>query len=200
MRITTLATLTAALALPALASAEPETYELDTEKQHSFIQFRVQHLGFSWLYGRFNDFEGEFTADPDDADDASVEVTIDTASVDTGHAERDKHLRSDEFLHVEKYPEAKFVSTSADLDEEGNGTITGDLTLHGTTREVTLDVEAVGKGEDPWGGYRRGFLGETTIDMRAFGIDEQGQLGPAGRKVELTLSVEGVRPLEDGEQ
>lgn len=181
----------AVLVAPSMASAA--TYQIDTEGQHAFIEFRVNHLGFSWLYGRFNDFEGTFSFDPENPGEASVDVTIDTSSIDSNHAERDKHIRSDDFLHVDEYPEARFVGTESNLDSDGNGTVTGELTLHGTTREVTLDVEQIGSGEDPWGGFRRGFLGKTTIDMRDFGIDEQGQLGEPGREVELTLSVEGVR-------
>lgn len=186
-----LSLLAAVLVAPSVASAD--TYQIDTEGQHAFIEFRVNHLGFSWLYGRFNDFEGTFSFDPENPGDASVDVSIDPSSVDSNHAERDKHIRSEDFLHVEAYSEASFRSVESDLDAEGNGTVTGELTLHGETREVTLDVEHIGAGDDPWGGFRRGFLGKTTIDMRRFGIDEQGQLGEAAREVELTLSVEGVR-------
>lgn len=189
--MTFLGFIAALLVAPSVASAA--TYQIDTEGQHAFIEFRVNHLGFSWLYGRFNDFSGSFEFDPENPGEASVNVTIDPASVDTNHAERDRHIRSDDFLHVDEYPEARFVSTETDLDAEGNGTVTGELTLHGTTREITLDVEHVGAGEDPWGGFRRGFHATTTIDMREFGVDEDGMLGPPGRNVELTLSVEGVR-------
>jgi len=179
------------IAVPIGATAAD--YKIDIEGQHAFIDFRVNHLGFSWLHGRFNTFEGEFSFDPENPGDASAHVTIDTASVDSNHAERDKHLRSDDFLHVDEYPEARFVSTESHLDAEGNGTVHGELTLHGTTREVTLDVEHIGAGEDPWGGHRRGFFAKTTIDMRDFGIDEDGMLGDAGREAELILSVEGIR-------
>jgi len=190
MKKTILAALLAAsFLLPGLASAA--TYKIDQEGQHAFIEFRIQHLGYSWLYGRFNDFSGQFTYDQDNPDESSVTVNIDPASIDTNHAERDKHLRGDEFLHVSKYPEAKFVSTDFDDHGDGTATLKGKLTLHGVTKPVTIDVEHVGHGKDPWGGYRRGFIGTTTIALRDFGIDYD--LGPASREVELTLSVEGVR-------
>lgn len=181
--------LAAGFLIPGLAQAA--TYKIDQEGQHAFIEFRIQHLGYSWLYGRFNDFSGQFTYDPDNPDDASVTVNIDPASIDTNHAERDKHLRSDEFLHVSEYPQAKFVSTGFEDHGDGTATLKGKLTLHGETQPVTIDVEHVGAGKDPWGGYRRGFIGTTTLALRDFGIDYD--LGPASRTVELTLSVEGIR-------
>jgi len=192
MKINKLVSILAAMMLmPAAATAA--TYDIDIEGQHAFIDFKVNHLGFAWLHGRFNDFDGHFTFDPENPEAASAEVTIETASVDSNHAERDRHLRSDDFLHVDEYPEARFVSTESNLDSDGNGTVTGELTLHGTTREVTLDVEHIGAGEDPWGGVRRGFYATTTFDMRDFGIDEEGNLGDAGRDVKLSISVEGIQ-------
>lgn len=174
-------------ALPAQAAE----YLIDTKDNHAFIQFRIQHLGYSWLYGRFNKFEGRFNYDENQPEKASVSVTIDTRSIDTNHAERDKHLRSKDFFHVDKYPQARFVSTG--FREMGNGRaeLTGNLTLHGTTRPITIEVEHIGAGNDPWGGYRRGFLGTTTLKPADFGMDYN--LGPASTTVELTLSIEGIR-------
>ena len=120
-------------------------------------------------------------------------MTIDTTSVDSNHAERDKHLRGSDFLEVEKYPEAKFVSKRiSDIDDGGEEfDIVGDLTLHGVTKEITIEVEKVGEGKDPWGGYRVGFEGEAEIRMKDFGITKD--LGPASQVVELTLHIEGIR-------
>lgn len=181
-------TLAAALILPGQAAAEQ--YKLDIDGAHAFIQFRIQHLGFSWLYGRFNKFEGQFVYDEYKPADASVSVTIDTASVDSNHAERDKHLRNEDFLYVDKYPQARFVSTRFEPTEEG-GTLHGDLTLRGVTRQVVIDVQHVGHGDDPWGGYRRGFQGSTRFSLADFGIPKY--LGPKSKEVELILSVEGIR-------
>lgn len=182
-------TLTAALAMPAMAVAE--NYTIDTEGAHAFIQFRIQHLGYSWLYGRFNDFAGRFTYDVDDPSKSYTEVVIKTASLDSNHAERDKHLRGDEFLDVDKHPEARFVSTAYEEHGDGKATLQGELTLHGVTRPVTIAVESIGHGPDPWGGYRRGFHGTTILKLKDFGIDYD--LGPASTTVELILSVEGIR-------
>jgi polyisoprenoid-binding protein YceI len=184
-------TLAGALLAPGLATAEVEKYVIDTEGAHAFVQFRIKHLGYSWLYGRFNDFGGEFTYDTDDPANAAIAVTIDTASLDSNHAERDKHLRGEDFLHVDKYPEASFKSTGYAPNGDGTGTLTGDLTLHGVTKPVTIEVEEIGAGPDPWGGYRRGFQGATTLALKDFGIDYD--LGPASQQVEIILSVEGIR-------
>jgi len=183
---TLLAALVLLVALPGTAQAAE--YELDT--RHSFVEFRIQHLGFSWLYGRFNDVSGSFTYDPDNPENNAVDVQIDPASIDTNDAERDKHIRSEDFLHVEQFPNASFKSTgySGGADE---GTLEGELTLHGVTHPVTIDVKKVGEGQSPWADYRAGFVGTTTIDRRDFGIDYD--LGPAAWEMELELSVEGIR-------
>lgn len=191
--LTTLS-LTGLLLLPALVAAEVEEYMIDTEGGHAFVQFRIQHLGYSWLYGRFNDFGGAFSYDPEDPGNSSIEVEIETASLDSNHAERDKHLRGDDFLDVERYPKAIFKSTNVDLDEDGTGTVTGDFSFHGVTKPVTLEVEQIGAGPDPWGGFRRGFQGSTRFALKDFGIDYD--LGPASQVVEIILSIEGVR--QDG--
>lgn len=181
--------LAASLALPSLAPAAD--YVIDTEKAHAFVQFRIQHLGFSWLYGRFNSFDGTFSYDPQNAAANKAAVNIDVASIDSNHAERDKHLRSADFLDVEKFPQARFVSTSYQDKGDGKGVLSGNLTLHGVTKPVTIAVERIGEGKDPWGGYRAGFYGTTTLTLADFGITRD--LGPASQTLELMLSVEGIR-------
>lgn len=180
----------AALVAPT-APAAPERYVIDTEGAHAFIQFRIPHLGFSWLYGRFNAFEGEFTYDPERPADSTVRVEIDTASIDSNHRRRDEHLRDEDFLHVSAYPEASFESTAFTPVGDGRYRLTGELTFMGRTREVVIDVEQIGAGEDPWGGFRRGFEGTTALTLADWGIDYD--LGPSAREVELTLSIEGIR-------
>ncbi|WP_455235353.1 YceI family protein [Thiogranum longum] len=181
--------LAAVLVLPVHALADK--FVIDTEGSHAFVLFRIQHLGYSWLSGRFNTFDGSFEYDEKNPDKASVEVEIDVASIDSNHAERDKHLRSDEFLDVKKYPKARFVSTSFKDNGDGTAVLKGDFTLRGVTRPVTIDVQHIGHGPDPWGGYRRGFEGTTRIALADYGIDYN--LGPKSKEVELTLSVEGIR-------
>lgn len=166
-------------------------YDIDTKGAHAFIQFRIQHLGYSWLYGRFNTFSGSFEYDENNPDAASIQVKIDPASIDSNHAERDKHLKGKKFLDVKTYPEAGFVSTSFKQNADGKAQLIGNLTLHGVTKPVTIDVHQVGTGPDPWGGYRRGFQGTTRISLADFGITYD--LGPASKEVELTLSVEGIK-------
>lgn len=181
--------LAAILSIPGLSSAEE--YLIDTPKAHASIQFRVKHLGISWLYGRFNDFAGRFSYDEKNPAASRVEVVVKTASLDSNHAERDKHLRSADFLDVAKYPEARFVSTAFKDSGSGQAVLEGNLSLHGVTRPLSIAVAATGQGADPWGGYRRGFLGTTSLKLADFGINFD--LGPATREVELTLSVEGIR-------
>ena len=182
--------LVAALLLPA-SQALASKYVIDTKGSHAFIQFRIQHLGYSWLTGRFNNFSGNFEYDENKPDKATVQVDIDVGSIDSNHAERDKHLRDEDFLHVDKYPKAKFVSTSFKENGDGTAVMQGNLTLRGVTRPVTIDVEHIGHGEDPWGGYRRGFEGRTRIALADYGINYN--LGPKSKEVELILSVEGIR-------
>jgi polyisoprenoid-binding protein YceI len=168
-----------------------DDYVIDTKGAHASIKFRVQHLGYSWLYGRFNEFSGTFSFDEKQPENASIEVTIKTSSVDSNHAERDKHLRDEDFLHVSKYPEAKFVSTGYSQDKDGKGVLKGNLTLRGVTKPVEIDVEFIGAGADPWGGYRAGFEGTTSFAMADFGIMKE--LGPKSKDVEMILSVEGIK-------
>jgi len=181
--------LVAGLALSAPAHAAE--YLIDSAKAHASVNFRIKHLGFSWLTGRFDNFSGTFSFDETNPEASSISVEIDTASVNTNHAPRDNHIRSADFLDVEFFPTATFVSTSATVTGEGKGVVTGNLTLHGVTREIAIDVEYIGGGEDPWGNIRQGFAGTMSFAMPDFGIDYD--LGPASRTVEMTLHVEGIR-------
>ncbi len=181
--------LASVVSLPALA----DNYEIDTKGAHASINFAVQHLGYSWLTGRFDNFSGSFTYDPAKPEASTINVTIDTTSVNSNHAERDKHLRSPDFLNVEKFPKATFVSKQikVDGDDKDEFDIIGDLTLNGVTKTITIEVDKVGEGKDPWGGYRVGFEGEATINMRDFNI--KMDLGPASQLVKLELHVEGIK-------
>jgi polyisoprenoid-binding protein YceI len=184
---TAFASVLTATALPLQAA----DYMIDREGAHAFIQFKISHLGYSWLLGRFNDFKGAFTYDEANPEQAFVEVDIDPASIDSNHAERDKHLRGEDFLSVDKYPEARFVSTRFEELGDGKALLAGNLTLRGVTKPVEIEVKHIGHGPDPWGGYRRGFEGSTTLVLKDYGIEYD--LGPAAREVELFLSIEGVR-------
>lgn len=166
-------------------------YAIDKQGQHAFVNFKISHLGYSWLWGTFKDFDGSFSFDAAKPEQSKVNVTLKTASVDTNHAERDKHLRSDDFLNVAKHPTATFESTSVKSTGEGTADITGNLTLNGVTKPVVIAAKFIGEGDDPWGGYRAGFEGSTTLTLKDFGI--KMDLGPASQTVDLIISVEGVR-------
>ena len=166
-------------------------YVIDQEGQHAFVNFKISHLGYSWLYGTFKDFDGTFSYDEAQPEASKVNVTLRTASIDSNHAERDKHLRSADFLNTSKHPKATFASTKVASTGEGTADITGDLTLNGITQEVVINASFIGQGNDPWGGYRAGFEGKTTLQLTDFGI--KANLGPASESVELILSVEGIR-------
>ena len=182
----------AALALTLSSAAfSAETYQIDKKGMHAAIQFKIKHLGYSWLIGRFNDFDGTIVYDEKSPTASSVNVTIQTASVDSNHAERDKHLRGDDFLNVSKFPTATFKSDKVVNKSKGNVDIIGTLTLNGVSKSVTIDASEIGAGSDPWGGFRRGFEGTAEIALKDFNINFN--LGPASEKVLLELYVEGIR-------
>lgn len=180
-----LATAFLVAALPASAAE----YKIDPA--HSFIEFKTIHLGYSWLSGRFNKIDGTMNYDPAaGAAGQKIELTIDTASLDTNHAERDKHLRSADFFDVEKHPTATFTSTGFEGDENG-GTLSGDLTLLGVTKPISFEIKKMGEGKDPWGGYRAGFEGSYTLARKDFGMGYN--LGPAAENVEIDLMIEAIK-------
>lgn len=180
----------AALVLSASAVNAAE-YVIDTKGAHAFVNFKIKHLGFSWLHGRFNTFDGEFNYDAEKPNASQIMVNIDTTSLDSNHAERDKHLRGKDFLNVDKYPTATFKSTNITFNNDDSGKVTGDFTLHGVTKSITFDIDKIGEGQDPWGGYRVGFEGETSLKLSDYGINYN--LGPASTHVDIGLFIEGIR-------
>lgn len=166
-------------------------YVVDTKGAHASINFRISHLGYAFVTGRFNKFEGSFSYDSENIEASRVSLDIDPSSVDSNHAERDKHIRGADFLDVDTYPEAKFVSSSFTKDADGGYTLLGDLTLRGRTNPVEIAVSKVGEGDDPWGGYRAGFEGTTTLTLKDYGIDYN--LGPAAEVIYMDLVIEGIR-------
>ncbi|NLO79157.1 MAG: YceI family protein [Xanthomonadaceae bacterium] len=172
----------------ASALAAPENYRID--ETHSFINFSISHLGFSYLKGRFNELSGSFVYDPDNPSSNSITVEVKTASIDSNHAERDKHLRGKDFFNVNKYPVATFKTTSFEPKGE-DGILKGELTMLGVTKPIEVEVTFVGAGKDPWGGYRRGYVGKTTIKRSDWGMTYD--LGPAAETVDLEFVIEGIR-------
>ncbi len=182
--------LTLAFTLPAQAI---ENYAFDIKGQHAFIQFKVKHLGYSWLIGNFNRFNGSYSYDDKNPANDRVQVEIDVASLFSNHAERDKHLRSADFFDVAKFPKASFVSTGFEDKGDGHGLLHGDFTLRGITKNISFDVVQIGEGKDPWGGFRRGFAGTATIHLSDYNMLKSSMLGAVAENVELYFSIEGVR-------
>lgn len=166
--------------------------EYNIDPAHSFVNFKTKHLGFSWLSGRFNVISGtlNYERDQEDAVGRAINLTIDVASLDTNHAERDKHLRGVDFFDVDGFPTATFVSTGYDGDVK-SGVLSGDLTLHGVTKNISFDIKSIGEGDDPWGGYRIGFEGNYTLVRKDF--DMGYNLGPAAEEVVLDLFIEAIK-------
>lgn len=187
------ALLTTSLATVLFASSNlyADDYIIDTKGAHAFIQFKISHLGYSWIWGRFNDFDGKFSYDENNKSASKITVTVQTKSIDSNHAERDKHLKGSDFLNVEKYPEAKFVSNSYTETKDGKGILKGKLTLNGVTKDIQLNVSQIGAGKDPWGGFRRGFEGKTNIALKDYNIMKN--LGPASANLELMFVFEGIK-------
>lgn len=173
------------LSLPAQANATE--YKLDPT--HSFVEFKIKHLGYSWLLGRFNQMEGEFSYDSKGDESAqSISVTVDTSTIDSNHAERDKHLNG--IIESKDFPKATFKSTSY-KGNANEGIMHGKLSIHGVTKDVSIPIKKIGEGADPWGGYRAGFEGELLINRKDFGLDYD--LGPKSWDVALGLYVEGIK-------
>ncbi len=170
------------------AAVQAADYQIDPT--HSFVQFRVQHLGYSWLYGRFNGIEGTLKFDAAKPADSAIQVTVDANSIDSNHAERDKHLRGGDFLDVAKFPTATFKSTGYKGDGTG-GILSGVLSIHGVDKPIDIEIKKLGEGKDPWGGYRAGFSGSYLMTRKDFGLNYD--LGPASTTVELTFGIEGIR-------
>lgn len=185
------------LLVGALAScatlAQAAEYTVDTKGAHAFVQFRVKHLGYSWLYGRFDNFSGDFSFDAKDPKKNKISIEVDVTSLDSNHEKRDLHIRSDDFLNTDKFPKASFVSTSYKPTGDSTADVTGELTMLGVTKPITVAVEHIGEGSDPWGGYRSGFQGSVTIKPEDWGLPMAKKLGPASAEVELIISLEGVR-------
>lgn len=165
---------------------------------HSSAQFKVKHMMISNVKGEFTKITGKLELDEEDITKSRVENSIDANSINTRELQRDGHLKSSDFLDVEKYPALTFKSTS--LQKKGNGdlAVTGDLTIHGVTRPVTLEVEeSSAPVKDPWGGTRMGVSATTKINRKDFGLTWNTALETGGimvgDEVAITLDVEFVK-------
>lgn len=184
----------ALLALPALAAAE--TWSIDAD--HSSVGFTVRHMMVSNVKGSFGTFSGTVEVDEKDSAGSKVSVTIDAASINTGVAKRDEHLRSADFFDTARYPTVTYVSKKVEKSGKDRLKVYGDLTLRGVTRPVVLDVEGpTAAYRDPWGKTRRGASATATINRRDFGltwnkvIEAGGVL--VGDEVKIILEMEFIR-------
>jgi polyisoprenoid-binding protein YceI len=166
-------------------------YKLDIKGTHAFIQFKIQHLGYSWIIGQFNKFDGKLSYDNADEEASKISIVIDTSSIDSNHKLRDKHLRDDKFLDVKKYPTATFVSKQSKPTSPRMAILTGDFTFRGITKSIDIEVHKMGEGKDPWGGERVGFEGTTKFKLKDYNITKK--LSPASAEVELYFTLEGIK-------
>jgi len=182
------------IALPSMAAAS--TWQIDPD--HSNIGFKVRHLMVSNVKGQFDSYTGAVVLDDQDITKSKVEVSIDTNSINTNVKKRDDHLRSPDFFDVAKYPAMTFISKKVEKAGSDGLKITGDLTLHGVTKEVVLDVEGpTAEIKDPWGNYRKGATATTQINRKDFGllwnaILETGGVA-VGDDIDIILEIEMIR-------
>ena len=172
------------------------TYTIDPS--HSRFGFVVRHAMVSKVRGQFNEFEGTINVDAAEPTRSSAELVIKTASIDTRNAERDAHLRSNDFFAMEEYPEIRFVSTGIEQGEdEDHFKVTGDLTIRGVTKPITFDLEFTGAAIDPWGNTRIGFEGSTVVNRKDWGVSWNAPLEAGGvlvsEKVTIEFEVEGIK-------
>lgn len=186
MTVATLAAVSQALAM--------DVYSIDTS--HSEASFHVRHL-VTQVAGRFTEFLGRVAIDPVKPESSSVEFTIRAASIDTGHADRNKHLRSAEFFDVEKHPEITFKSSRIKAAGKNRYHVVGTFTLHGVSKEITLPVTFLGFVKDPWGNEKAGFETRTTLNRKDYGmvwnqaLDSGGVV--LGNEVQVSINLEAVK-------
>jgi polyisoprenoid-binding protein YceI len=177
-----------ALATPALAA---ETYTFD--KAHSSVGFQVRHI-FTNVSGRFSDYAGTIQVDREKPENSSVEFTIQAASIDTAEPKRDGHLRSPDFFDVAKYPTITFKSTAVKPNGKDSYLVTGDFTMHGVTKSITLPVKVLGEGKDPMGNEKMGLETSITLNRKDYGLNWNRTLETGGvlvgDEVQVQISIE----------
>jgi polyisoprenoid-binding protein YceI len=166
-----------------------ETYKLDPE--HTSVVYRVKYSGVTFVYGRFNGPTGTFTYDESSPAKSSIEMQVDAKNIDTAVEKRDNHLKSPDFFNAGEHPLVTFKSTSVKKINSDTYQVTGNVTLLGNSRTLTVNAKHTGSGKDPWGNFRRGFEKSFTIKRSDFGMNFM--LGGVSDEVEITVSVSGIR-------
>lgn len=164
-----------------------ETFQVDAV--HSSVLYRVKHMSASYAYGRFNDFSGSFTIDPADATKCAFDLVVKSAAIDSGNEKRDQHLKSPDFLNAKQFPTITFKSEKVELKSEDTLLVTGNLTLHGTTKPVTIEVVKTGTATGPRGGKVAGIEATFTIKRSDFGM--KNMIPMVGDEIRLIASLEG---------
>lgn len=163
---------------------------------HSEANFSVKHMMFSTVRGSFTEMSGSIQYDPANPAASTVEAVIQTASISTGVADRDNHLRSGDFFNAEVNPQITFTTTRFDLKDETSGTLVGDLTMAGVTKEVQISVQLLGSGTSPFGDQRAGFVGTAKLNREAFGLTWNQALEAGGvlvgKDIQIELNIQAV--------
>src|SRR3989338_6533151 len=187
----TILTAVSALLLSNVAFAANETYNIDSG--HSFANFSIRHV-VSKTSGSFNDVKGVIKIDRDNLANSSVDAKINVASISTGHAKRDDHIKKPEYLDAVNFGEISFVSSKVEAKTATEGVLTGRFTMHGVTKEIAIPFKVLGFGVDPCGGERSGFEAHTTIKASDYGFSWMTKPNaPVGDNIEVTLLLEGVK-------
>ncbi len=181
-------------------TTESLTGSYTIDQSHSQIGFTARHAMVTKVRGAFNDFEGSGFYDAETPANSKLTVTIKAASIDTRNADRDAHLKSNDFFSMDEFPEIKFVSTAFNKVDDDSYKVTGDLTIKGVTKAVTVDLEFTGTAVDPWGNTRIGFEGKTTINRKDWGVNWNAALEAGGvlvsEKINLEFEISAVRSTE----
>jgi polyisoprenoid-binding protein YceI len=183
--------------MTAFTTTQTLTGDYQIDPAHTSIGFVARHAMVTKVRGAFNEFEGTAHLDAQEPSKSNAALTIKSASIDTRNEQRDGHLRSNDFLDPENYPEIRFVSTAVDQLDDTTYRMTGDLTIRGITKPVTIDFEYTGSATDPFGNARVGFEGSTTINRKDWGVNWNAALEAGGvlvsEKVTLQFDISAVK-------
>ena len=177
------------LAIFSVSASAAETYKLDPA--HTSVVYRVKYSGVTFVYGRFNGPTGTFTYNESSPSESSIEMQVNANNIDTAVQKRDNHLKSPDFFDAGEHPLVTFKSTSVKKINSDTYQVTGNLTLLGKSRKLTVNAKHTGSGKDPWGNFRRGFETSFTIKRSDFGMNFM--LGGVSDEVGITVSVSGIR-------